>query len=351
MLGAGHVRQEPVGVVAAIVPWNVPQFTPMLKLAPALLAGCTVVAKPSPETPLDAYLLAELARGGGLPDGVVNIVPAGREVGEHLVAPPRRRQGRLHRLHRRRAHDRARSAASSSSASRLELGGKSAAIILDDADLGATVEGLKLAVADEQRPGVRRPDPHPRVPPPLRRGRRRPRRRWSAGSPSATRPTRPPRSAPWSPSASRSASRRYIALGQEEGAKLVAGGNGRPDGIDRGWYVAADRVRRRRQRHAHRPRGDLRAGARPSSPTTTRTTPSASPTTPTTASAARSGRPTPTHGVDVARRIRTGTCGVNMYTLDPNTPFGGYKNSGLGREFGPEGLLDYLEHKSIPHPA
>src|SRR2546423_2382670 len=82
------VRHEGVGVVGAIVPWNVPQFVTMSKLAPALLAGCTIVLKPSPETPLDAYLMAELLNEAGVPEGVVSIVPAGREVGEHLVRHP-----------------------------------------------------------------------------------------------------------------------------------------------------------------------------------------------------------------------------------------------------------------------
>ncbi|MGA8847574.1 MAG: aldehyde dehydrogenase family protein, partial [Nocardioides sp.] len=80
------VRREPVGVVAAIPPWNVPQFTIMSKVIPALLAGCTVVVKPAPETPLDGYLMAELLMEAGVPAGVVNIVAGGRETGEHLVA-------------------------------------------------------------------------------------------------------------------------------------------------------------------------------------------------------------------------------------------------------------------------
>ncbi|MGZ4189544.1 MAG: aldehyde dehydrogenase family protein, partial [Actinomycetota bacterium] len=78
------VRREPVGVVGAIAPWNVPQFTAMSKLAPALVAGCTIVLKPAPETPLDTMLMAEMLVEAGVPEGVVSIVPAGREVGEHL---------------------------------------------------------------------------------------------------------------------------------------------------------------------------------------------------------------------------------------------------------------------------
>src|SRR5262249_23367180 len=83
MMGKTLVLHEPVGVVGAIVPWNVPLPLSFFKLAPALLAGCSVVLKPAPEAPLYAYLLAEVLQESGLPSGVVNIVPAGREVGEH----------------------------------------------------------------------------------------------------------------------------------------------------------------------------------------------------------------------------------------------------------------------------
>jgi len=137
------VRREPVGVVAAIPPWNVPQFTIISKIVPALLAGCTVVVKPAPETPLDGYLLAELLVEAGVPEGVVSIVAAGREVGEHLVRHPGvdkvaftgstaagRRIGSICGEQLKRVS--------------LELGGKSAAIVLDDADLAHTVEGIKF---------------------------------------------------------------------------------------------------------------------------------------------------------------------------------------------------------------
>src|SRR5436853_112083 len=138
------VRREGVGVVGAIVPWNVPQFVTMSKLAPALLAGCSIVIKPSPETPLDAFLMAQLLEEAGLPKGVVSVVPAGREVGEHLV--------------RHKGVDKIAFTGSTAAGRKiasicgeqlkrvsLELGGKSAAIILDDADLAQTVEGLKFA--------------------------------------------------------------------------------------------------------------------------------------------------------------------------------------------------------------
>ena len=135
------VSKEPVGVVGAIAPWNVPLFIASAKLAPALLAGCTVVYKPAPETPLDAFRLAEIFTEAGLPEGVLSVVPAGREVGEHLVTHPGvdkisftgssvggKRIGGLcgERLKR----------------CTLELGGKSAAIILDDADLATVLPML-----------------------------------------------------------------------------------------------------------------------------------------------------------------------------------------------------------------
>ena len=86
--GTSLVSKHPVGVVGAIVPWNVPQGISFLKLAPALAAGCSVVLKPAEETVLDAFLMAEAAAAAGLPDGVVNVVPGGREVGAYLVEHP-----------------------------------------------------------------------------------------------------------------------------------------------------------------------------------------------------------------------------------------------------------------------
>ena len=138
------VRREPVGVVAAVTPWNFPQTLLFFKLAPALAAGCTVVVKPSPETVLDTFLLAEVMDEVGLPPGVVNLVPGGRELGAYLVSHPgvdkvgftgSTRAGRsigevCGRLLRPVT---------------LELGGKSAAIVLDDADLDGNVQGLFAA--------------------------------------------------------------------------------------------------------------------------------------------------------------------------------------------------------------
>src|ERR1700736_1389976 len=139
--GTSVVRRKPVGVVGAIVPWNGPPMLTMMKLAPALAAGCATVLKPAPQAPLTAYVLAEAALAAGLPSGVVNIVPGGRELGEYLVTHP--------------GVDKISFTGSDAVGKRiasvcgtlmrpvtLELGGKSAAIILEDANLEQTVAGL-----------------------------------------------------------------------------------------------------------------------------------------------------------------------------------------------------------------
>ena len=155
--GSALVTREPVGVVAAIVPWNVPLTVAIQKVAPALLTGCTVVLKPAPETPLTTLALAQLFEEAGLPAGVLNVVPAEREASEYLVGHPGvdkvtftgstvagRRIGSLCGQNLKRVS--------------LELGGKSAAIILDDADLDATVEALRMA-ASSSNCSTRSPSP------------------------------------------------------------------------------------------------------------------------------------------------------------------------------------------------
>ena len=134
LLGPVMVAKEPVGVVAAITPWNVPLFLAAAKLAPALLSGSTVVFKPAPETPLDANVLAEILETAGLPKGVLSVVPAGREVGEHLVNHPDVNKVSFTGSS---AAGKKIGAACGANLKRfsLELGGKSAAILLDDVNL------------------------------------------------------------------------------------------------------------------------------------------------------------------------------------------------------------------------
>jgi betaine-aldehyde dehydrogenase len=346
MQGPVTVTTEPVGVVAAIVPWNVPQFTLMLKLAPALIAGCTVVAKPSPETPLDGYLLADWIEEAGIPAGVINIVAAGREVGAYLVQHP--------------GIDKV-SFTGSTAAGRkigavcgeqlkrvtLELGGKSAAIILEDADLATTIEGFKIASLMNNGEACAA---QTRI--------LAPRSRYeevadalatmvsglTVGDPADYGTEIGPLVA----KRQQDRVEGYIRIGQDEGAKLLVGGLDRPH--DRGWYVAptvfgnvTNDMRIAREEIfgpvlallSYEDEEDAIAIANDSDYGLGGSV--------WTADVA--------HGIDVARRIRTGSCGVNLYSLDANTPFGGYKNSGLGRELGPEGLTAYLEYKSIPRPA
>ncbi|WP_433350181.1 aldehyde dehydrogenase [Microtetraspora malaysiensis] len=343
MFGPVTVRREPVGVVAAVVPWNVPQFVIMTKLAPALVAGCTVVVKPAPETPLDSYLLAEMIKEAGIPDGVVNIVAAGREAGEHLVSHPGvdkvaftgstaagRRIGAICGEQLKRCS--------------LELGGKSAAIILDDCDLPSAMGFLSIAslmnngqacVAQTRILASRnRYDEIVQAVADMVSGQ-------PVGDPADP-------ATGIGPLVARRQQERvegYIRTGLDEGAKAVIGGLDRP--FDRGWYVAPTvfagvtndmRIAREEifgpvlavipyddEADAIRIANDSDYGL------------SGSVWTADTE-----------HGMDIARQVRTGTYGVNMMnTMEPSSPFGGYKASGLGRELGPEGLSAYLEYKSI----
>ncbi|MFD5099898.1 aldehyde dehydrogenase [Streptomyces albidochromogenes] len=346
-LGPILVRREPAGVVAAVVPWNVPQFTAAAKLAPALLAGCTAVLKVSPETPLDAYILADIATEAGLPEGVLSVIPADREVSEYLVGHPG--IDKVSFTGSVAAGRRVMEVASRNlTRVTLELGGKSAAVILPDADLQTAVAGIvpfawmlngQACVAQTRI--------------------LTPRSRYdefaeafaaAAGALKVGDPFDPATEV--GPLVAERQQRRsldYIRIGQEEGAKILTGG-GRPAGTERGWYVEPTlfggvdnsmRIAREEifgpvicllpyddERDAVRIANDSEYGL------------SGSVWTADTE-----------HGIDIARQVRTGTYSVNTFSVDMLGPFGGYKNSGLGREFGPEGYGEYLEHKMIHLPA
>ena len=345
VLGADVVvRREPVGVVAAIPPWNVPQFTTLSKVVPALLAGNTVVLKPAPETPLDTYLMAELLAEAGVPAGVVNIVAADREVGEHLVAHP--------------GVDKVAFTGSTAAGRRiaavcgeqlkrvsLELGGKSAAIVLDDADLEATMAGLRfVGLMNSGQACVAQT----RI--------LAPRSRYdevvdalaqTVSSMPVGDPADPATEV--GPMVARRQQERvekYIALGQEEGARLVVGGNGMPAGLDRGWYVRptvfadVDNRMRIAQEEIFGPVLSVIAydGVDEAVRLANDSDYGLAGTVWTADAEA---------GLAVARQVRAGTYGVNTYTMDFAAPFGGFKDSGVGREFGPEGLGEYTELKSI----
>jgi acyl-CoA reductase-like NAD-dependent aldehyde dehydrogenase len=347
VLGPLLVRREPVGVVAAVVPWNVPQFTAAAKLAPALLAGCAVVLKPSPESPLDSYPLAEICAEAGLPEGVLSILPADREVSEYLVGHPG--VDKVSFTGSVAAGRRVMEVASRNlTRVVLELGGKSAAVILPDADLDAAVAGIvPSAWMNNGQACVAQT----RVLAPRSRYDEIAERLTAAASALTVGDPLDPATQVGPLVAERQQRRSfdYVALGREEGAKVLTGG-GRPEAMARGWYVeptllgevTADMRVAREEIFGPvvclLPYGDEEEAVAIANDSEYGLSGSVW-----TSDVER--------GIAVARRVRTGTYCVNTFSLDMRGPFGGFKRSGIGREFGLEGYSSYLEYKTIHLPA
>jgi aldehyde dehydrogenase (NAD+) len=347
-LGPTIVRKEPVGVSAGIIPWNTPLFIVALKLGAALAAGAPMVLKPSPETPLDAYILGELFDEIELPKGMVSILPAGREIGEYLV--------------RHRGIDKVAFTGSTAAGRRvgaicgellkrvtLELGGKSAAIVLDDADLAAHIPLLmpsalmnngQACIAQTRilAPRSRYDEVVDAVGEAVKAA--------VVGDPTDPSVTVGPLVA----ERQRERVLGYIDKGSAEGAKVAVGG-GRPADLPKGWFVEptlfvdVDNSMTIAQEEIFGPvlaviPYDDEADA----------VKIANDSDYGLSGSVWSGDVE--RGIEVARQVRTGTYGVNsMATLDVRNPFGGYKASGLGRELGPEGLSAYLETKTIVLPG
>nr|WP_235892581.1 aldehyde dehydrogenase [Mycolicibacterium hodleri] len=343
MIGHTIVRREPVGVVGAITPWNYPQALAAMKIAPALAAGCTMVLKAAPETAMDALIFGEAAEEVGLPPGVLNVVAGGPVAGAHLVQHP--------------GVDKV-AFTGSTAAGRviaemcgrlmrpvtLELGGKSAAIILDDADLDATIKGLRSASFVNNGQTCH-----------LSSRILAPRSRYAevvdavaaladgltVGDPLE----KTTMVGPLVSARQRERVLNYIDIGKSEGGKVVAGGSV-PTDQPRGWFVSptvfadVDNSARIAQEEIFGPvvavipydtdreaidianDSEFGLGGTVWSSDADRAT-------------------------DIARAVRTGTIGVNDYQLDMQAPFGGVKASGMGRELGPEGLAAYQTLKSI----
>ena len=337
------VVREAVGVVAAITPWNGPLMGMMMKVAPALAAGCTVVMKPSPETPLEAFMVAEAAEEIGLPPGVLNLLPADREVSDLLVRHP--------------GIDKVAFTGSTAvglqvaalCASRMarytmELGGKSAAIILDDFDPAQT--GPMLAPLVTQLCGQACIN-YSRI--------LIPRARYDEHVDSLAAamdalvvgdPTQD--SSQMGPLAMKRQLERvqgYIATGLAEGAQLAAGGV-RPAGLERGYYIAPT-VFRGATNDMVIAREEIFG------PVTAAIPYDSIDEAISIANDSEFGLSGGVYTNDtdrayaVARRIRTGHFTQNGREFDLTNPFGGFKKSGVGREGGPEGMDPYCELKTV----
>ncbi len=348
-LGSSRIVYEPVGVVAAISPWNYPLHQAVTKVAPALAAGCTVVLKPSEVAPLSLFVLAELIHEAGFPPGTFNLVTGlGSTVGEALASHPgvdmisftgstpsgRRIAG---------------IAAQTLKRVTLELGGKSASVILDDADLeeavGASVRQALLNSGQTCMAWSRMIVPR-RHHDEAARIARKVAEQLRVGDPLSYDSDL----GPLASHAQREQVRRYIRLGIQEGATLVTGGVEPPEGLERGFYVrptvfadvdndmaiAIDEIfgpvvaiiPSDGEDDAVRIANDSPYGLHGAVFSTDR---------------ARAER--------VARRLRTGqvdVCGAGGF--NPFAPFGGYKQSGRGRELGRWGLEEFLEVKSLQLP-
>jgi acyl-CoA reductase-like NAD-dependent aldehyde dehydrogenase len=344
--GTALVLREPVGVVAAIVPWNAPQMTMALKLVPALLAGCTVVLKTAPETPLDAYLLAEMLQEAGLPEGVVNIVCADRKVSEHLVTHPGVDKVTFtgstvagQRIAALCGHDLRRVT--------LELGGKSAAVILDDADMDLTVDAV-------QQGSFRNAGQSCAAKTRLLVSRRRQdelleRLTELVSSIKVGDPFDPSTQVgPLSTARQRERVEAYIRAGKDEGARLLLGG-GRPAHLKTGWFVEPTVF------------ADVHSGMRiaqeeifgPVISVLAYKDEDEAIAIANDSAYGLSGSVFTSdlqRGLELAKRIRTGTVELNGNPAGYGAPMGGVKMSGIGREFAQEGLDSYVEFKSVGIP-
>jgi betaine-aldehyde dehydrogenase len=345
-VGNSVVVREPVGVVGAITPWNYPLHQIALKVAPALAAGCTVVLKPSEIAPFNAFFLAEAAETAGLPAGVLNIVTGtGQPAGEALVKHPgvdmisftgsTRAGKRISEL-----------AAQTVKRVALELGGKSASVILDDADLAAAVKGTlngcylnsgqtctaltRMLVSEKQYPEAAK------IAAEIAKG-------FTVGDPMAE----TTKLGPLTSQAQLEKVKKYIEKGIAEGAELLAGGAELPEGVAPGGYYVKPTVFGKVKNSMTIAQEEIFGPVLSIIPYQDEE------------DAIRIANDTPyglagavwskdeARAQRVARRIRAGQVDVNGGAFNMNAPFGGFKQSGHGREAGVYGLEEFLEYKSL----
>jgi betaine-aldehyde dehydrogenase len=339
----GYLVREPVGVVAAIVPWNFPLLLAVHKIAPALLAGCTIILKLSPEAPTSGYVMGEIAKEVGLPNGVFNVLTAEREVSELLVRHP--------------GVDKVSFTGSVAAGKKigaicgeriarctLELGGKSAAVVLDDYDLDTAAETLASVtplVTGQVCAALTRvivsKHRHDRLVDALA-GR--------FGSVKVGDPFQQETAmGPLAMARQRDRVEGYIASGVKQGAQIAAGG-GRPPHLGRGYYIQPTVF-------AH-VGNDMTIAREEIFGPVLSVIPAKN-----EAEAVAIANDSPfglnasvfTHDADrayqVARELRSGTVAHNAFRADYSIAFGGFKQSGIGREGGAEGLMPYLESKTV----
>ena len=345
--GSVIVRKEPVGVVAAIVPFNGPLFAAMLKLGPALASGSTVVLKVPMETPLFSYVLAECIVAAGFPAGVINILPADREVSEYLVD-----HADVSMVSITGSVVAGRSVAKACGSqikrSALELGGKSAAIVCEDADPAQIVPALANASVINSGQACAA---QTRILIPQSRYEE-----YVAALATAYEsmnmgdPANPVTElGPMIHERHFQRVKAYIQTGLDEGARLVTGGK-TPAELEPGYFIEptllADVTNDMRVAREEIfgpvvcaiPYDDIDDAIRIANDS----------------DMGLSGSVWTSDveaGVNIGRQIHAGNFSINGFTMDVAAPFGGYKSSGLGRELGEEGLHEYLESKTINLPS
>jgi len=344
-VGNSTLVREPVGVVGCITPWNYPLHQVVCKVAPALAAGCTVVLKPSEVAPLSAFMLAEIVHEARLPAGVFNLVSGdGPTVGEAIAAHPK--VDMVSFTGSTRAGRRVAELASKSvKRVALELGGKSPNVILDDADLEAAVRGgiqnCYLNSGQTCSAHTRMLVPRSRHDEAMRIAKEAAEKFQPGPAMSAD-----SRLGPLVSATQRERVRGYIKKGIEEGATLVTGGAEAPNGLPKGYFV--------RPTVFANVKSDMTIAQEEIFGPVLCIIPYDS-----EEDAVRIANDTiyglaggvwskdPERAKRVARRIRTGQVDINGGNFNPLAPFGGYKQSGCGRELGKNGFEEYLEVKSL----